>query len=72
MQHNEASLHTPRLQGIFPVVPTIFREDGSLDPGGSRPLEAASLSADSSAALTLVPARSRCRSTPEMAHVFCT
>jgi len=36
MQHAEASTHdqAPRLQGIFPVVPTIFHEDGSLDLEG--------------------------------------
>jgi 2-keto-3-deoxy-L-arabinonate dehydratase len=34
MQATEASKHATRLRGIFPVVPTIFHEDGSLDLEG--------------------------------------
>ena len=40
-------------------------------PGRQPAARTASRSADSSAALGRVPVRSRCRSTPEMAHVFC-
>ncbi len=32
----QASVSTPRHEGVFPVVPTIFAEDGSLDLAGQR------------------------------------
>jgi 2-keto-3-deoxy-L-arabinonate dehydratase len=31
-----AAAMSPRYRGVFPVVPTIFRPDGSLDPAGQR------------------------------------
>src|SRR5580658_9263219 len=44
-------------------------DDGSRVPGWRRPVRIAARSAVSRLALTLVPSRSRCRSTPPLAHV---